>query len=71
MNLKRSRDADRDLMDIYLHGAARFGIAQSATYLAKLTNCLNQVALNPLRSPLRKEFRPPVRLSSCGKLLLV
>ena len=33
MNLKRSRDADRDLMDIYLHGATRFGIRQSETYL--------------------------------------
>jgi len=71
MNLKRSRDADRDLMDIYLHGATRFGIRLSETYLEKLAGCMNQVLLNPSRQPLRMEFRPPVRLFSCGSHLLV
>ena len=69
--MERSKDADRDLLDIYLHGAAKFGVGQSETYLAKLAACMNQVAMNPLRSTLRTEFRPPVRLFSCGSHLLV
>ncbi len=71
MDILRSKDADRDLVEIYRHGSARFGQAQAESCLAKLMSCMHQLTLNPLRRAPRLEFTPPVRVFPCGSHLLV
>ncbi len=71
MDILRSKDADRDLVEVYRHGSARFGQAQAESYLAKLMSCMHQLTLNPLRRAPRLEFTPPVRVFPCGSHLLV
>lgn len=40
-------DAERDVIVIYLHGAAKFGVAQAERYAASLSAKLEVLAENP------------------------
>jgi toxin ParE1/3/4 len=62
MNYKTTRRADQDIIDIYVHGAASFGIDQAECYHEGLVSVFELLAENPYLARERSEFDPPVRL---------
>lgn len=47
MAIDLTGEAERDLIDIYLHGAERYGIAQAERYAAALSAKIETAARNP------------------------
>lgn len=62
MTYRLSRQADADIVRLYLHGVASFGLLQAERYQADLQRCLDNLASQPLIARERTEFRPPVRV---------
>lgn len=60
--LRISPEAQRDIDEIYLYGALRYGLGQADGYLAGMQNLLDTVARNPQMAREREEIRPPIRL---------
>ena len=65
MKYKTTRQADQDIIDIYVHGAAAYGIDQAERYHQGLVKAFEILAENPLLARERNEFDPPVRLHPC------
>lgn len=62
MTYSLSRQADADIVALYLAGAAAFGVPQAERYQVGLQGCLENLASQPLIGRERTEFRPPVRI---------
>lgn len=62
MSYKTTRRADQDIIDIYVRGAAEFGVEQAERYHEGLVSVLELLAENPHLARERTEFDPPVRL---------
>jgi len=62
---RTTRQAGQDIIDIYVQGAAAFGIDQAERYHEGLVKAFELLAENPLLARERKEFDPPVRLHPC------
>ncbi|MCO6419764.1 type II toxin-antitoxin system RelE/ParE family toxin [Siccirubricoccus sp. KC 17139] len=60
--IRRTHQADEDIIEIYLHGARNFGIAQAERYAAGLAECSARIAERPHLARERPELAPPVRL---------
>jgi toxin ParE1/3/4 len=62
MIYRTTRRADQDIIDIYVHGAAEFGVVQAERYHEGLISVFDLLAGNPLLARERSEFNPAVRL---------
>ena len=62
MNFKTTRQADGDIIDIYVHGVAEFGVDQAERYHEGMVSVFELLAENPHLARERREFDPPVRL---------
>jgi toxin ParE1/3/4 len=62
MAYRTSRQADQDIIDIYLWGCREFGQPQAERYHEGLAATLDLIADNPRIARERTEFNPPVRL---------
>ncbi len=56
-----TRQADRNLIDIYLYSAERFGIRQADSYANSLQKTFDLLADNPLMGRTADEIRPGLR----------
>jgi len=54
--------ADEDIIQVYLTGAARFGIAKADQYFAGLKQCFELLADRPLLARERRELTPPIQI---------
>ena len=61
MKVRLSKQADRDLMDIYKYSFREFGEAQAERYYSSLWECFEFLAGHPHIGRLRLEFQPPAR----------
>ena len=71
MSFRTSRQADEDIVGIYLHGEERFGLAQAERYQDDLFKTFARLSSNPSLARLRTEFTPPVRLFPFGAHVIV
>ena len=71
MGYTLSRQAEEDIVDIYLAGTERFGIRQAERYHALLEKSFLFLADNPLAARQRDEIVPPVRIHPVGSHLIV
>jgi toxin ParE1/3/4 len=62
MICRTTRRCDQDIIDIYVRGAAEFGLDHSERYHEGLTRTFELLALNPRMARLCDETTPPVRL---------
>jgi toxin ParE1/3/4 len=62
VSYKTTWQADQDIIDIYVRGAADFGVDQAERYHKGLTAVFDRLAKNPDMACKRMEFTPPVRL---------
>lgn len=62
MTYRFSKQADADIIKLYLDGLETFGFQQTERYQAGLLHCLENLASQPLMARERPEFRPPVRV---------
>lgn len=61
MTYRTTTEADRELIEIYVFGAERFGVQQSEHYLESLFQTFDLLAENPHMARERRELTPPVR----------
>lgn len=71
MPYRTTRQADEDIIDIYVWGSRRFGEEQAERYHAGLSATLDLTADNPLITRKRDEFDPPVRLHPYQSHLII
>jgi len=62
MGYRTTRQADQDIIDIYVRGVADFGFDQAERYHQGLVAAFELLAGNPHLARERTEFRPPIRL---------
>ncbi len=62
MSYNTTRQADQDIIEIYLRGVAEFGVDQAERYLEGMVSVFDLLAENPQLARQRPEFDPPVRL---------
>lgn len=60
-----TRDAERDLIDIYLHGIERFGSVAAERYASALAAKIKMVAEHPSFGADYNFVRPGLRRSEC------
>jgi toxin ParE1/3/4 len=66
MPVKRTPQAEADLIDIFLESAQRFGTKQAEIYAAKLSACFELLETMPSMARERLEISPPVRVHFHG-----
>ena len=66
MPVKRTPQAEADLIDIFLESAQRFGMKQADIYAAKLSACFELLDTLPSMARERLEISPPVRVHFHG-----
>lgn len=71
MSYRTTRQADRDIADIYVQGEQAFGTAQAERYQDGLFDTLDLLADNPRLARERTAFVPPIRLHPYGSHLIV
>ena len=71
MNYKLSKEADNDLIDLYLHGFKCFDEAQAEQYYFELEDCIKLPSETPLMCRERIEFTPTVRIHHHGSHLII
>jgi toxin ParE1/3/4 len=71
MAYRITRQADRDIIDIYLRGCREFGQAQAERYHAGLAATFDLIDRNPRLAREREQFDPPVRLHPYGAHMIV
>ena len=62
MSFRLSQQAEADLIEIYVQGVERFGVAQAELYLDRLEHSFGVLGQNPHIARLRREISPPVRI---------
>lgn len=71
MNVKLSKLAKEDLIDIWLYGENNWGAVSADRYLDSLDVFLRSLIHFPEKFPLRQEFKPSVRLAPFKSHLVV
>ena len=71
MSYKTTRQADQDIIDIYVHGVQEFGTDQAERYHRGLTSTFELLVTNPRLARERREFHPPVRIHPYEAHLIV
>lgn len=71
MTYQLSVAAEEDIINIFVVGAAEFGMYQAERYHAKLETCFEFLAKNPKAAPLRLEITPPVRVHPIGAHIVI
>ena len=71
MTYRTTRQADQDIIDIYLRGCREFGQRQAELYHEGLARALDLIATEPRIARERREFTPPVRLHPYRSHLIV
>ncbi|MBB4064374.1 type II toxin-antitoxin system RelE/ParE family toxin [Gellertiella hungarica] len=71
MTYRTTTEADRELIEIYVFGAERFGVQQSEQYLEGLFQTFDLLAENPYLARERRELNPPMRLHPYGAHMIV
>jgi toxin ParE1/3/4 len=71
MAYRTTRQADQDIIDIYVRGVADFGVGQAEHYHQGLVSAFELLADNPGMARERAEFSPPVRLHPCQAHMIV
>lgn len=66
-----TKEADNDLIDLYLYGFKIFGEAQAEKYYYELEDSIKLLSTTPLICRERTEFTPVVRIHHHGKHLIV
>ena len=62
MSYKTTRQADQDIVDIYVHGVQELGTAHAERYHQGLIRTFELLSANPRLARERTEFVPPVRI---------
>jgi toxin ParE1/3/4 len=62
MRYRTTRQAERDLIDLYVDGDLQFGTDQAERYQRGLIRTFELLADNPRMARERTEFVPPVRI---------
>lgn len=62
MGSRLSREADEDIIRLYVDGAGLFGVEQAERYHADLRRTLSFLGEYPFAARERGEFKPPVRI---------
>lgn len=57
-----SKEAESDLVEIYLYGDESFGTEAAERYVSDLLHVFDLIAANPRIARERREFKPPMRL---------
>jgi toxin ParE1/3/4 len=71
MTYRTTRQADQDIIEIYLQGNREFGLRQAELYHEGLAATFDLIAANPRMARERPEFTPPVRLHPYQSHLIV
>ncbi|MGH7088411.1 MAG: type II toxin-antitoxin system RelE/ParE family toxin [Stellaceae bacterium] len=71
MSYRTTRQADADIIDIYLWGCHEFGQRQAEQYHNGLAATFDLIAAHPRMARERSEFNPPVRLHPYQSHLIV
>ena len=71
MVYRTTRQADQDIIDIYLRGCREFGQPHAERYHAGLAETLDLIGDNPRAARERSEFDPPVRLHPYRSHLII
>ncbi len=71
MPYRTTRQADQDIIDIYVRGCREFGQPQAERYHEGLSATLNLIADNPRMARERTEFEPPIRLHPYQSHLII
>jgi len=71
MTYQLSKEAEKDIVAIYLQGVDQFGWVQADQYHDRLTRCFEFLADNPLAAPKMQEIVPPVRVHPLGAHLII
>ncbi|MFT3967865.1 MAG: type II toxin-antitoxin system RelE/ParE family toxin, partial [Sphingobium sp.] len=71
MTYRLSREADEDIVRIYVEGARLFGCAQAESYHQELKSLFELLAANPRMARERSEIVPPVRIHPYKAHLIV
>jgi toxin ParE1/3/4 len=62
MRFRTTRQADQDIIDLYVHGAREFGVEQAERYHRGLIDTFELLCENPRLARERMEFVPAVRI---------
>lgn len=71
MTYRLSRKAEDDIIQIFVDGAADFGLARAERYHAGLERSLSFLAEHPRAARERTEINPPVRVHPYGSHVIV
>lgn len=71
MTYRTTRQADQDIIDIYLWGCREFGQSQAEHYHEGLAGTFDLIAANPRMARERSDFNPAVRLHPYDLHLIV
>lgn len=71
MTYRLSREAEEDIVRIYIGGARLFGHAQAEAYHGELKSRFELLAHNPRMARERSEISPPVRIHPYKAHLIV
>ncbi|HVI98845.1 MAG TPA: type II toxin-antitoxin system RelE/ParE family toxin [Sphingomonas sp.] len=71
MTYSLTEAADRDLADLYLWGAERFGEAKADSYSAALKTTFELLSRHPFMARELRHFRTPVRVHPCGSHVII
>ncbi|MGH7069362.1 MAG: type II toxin-antitoxin system RelE/ParE family toxin [Acetobacteraceae bacterium] len=71
MTYRTTRQADADIVAIYLWGCREFGRHHAELYHQGLTTTFDLIAAHPRMARQRPEFNPPVRLHPYQSHLIV
>ena len=71
MQIKRTKLADADLIDLFVYGAQQFGVSKAEAYFRDIGKAQEFLAENPFLGHEREEFEPPVRIHSHKRHLII
>lgn len=66
MAYRTTKQADQDIIGIYVRGTTEFGVAQSDRYVEGLFSTFELLAENPHIAREHSELNPPMRLKPYG-----
>ena len=71
MAYKLTKNADSDLLELYIYGYQQFGEKQAELYFSELENCFQLLNEAPLICRERTEFKPHVRIHNHGAHIII
>ncbi|MBT4836917.1 MAG: type II toxin-antitoxin system RelE/ParE family toxin [Methylococcales bacterium] len=71
MNYKLSKEADSDLIDLYIYGFKQFGEVQVERYYCELESSIKLLGETPFICRERHEFTPVVRIHPYGSHIII